>query len=300
MKFKINIHFIYILISAIFWGIAGIYVRTLETTLLSQMGIVFGRSFYTAIILAVIILFKDKNFFKIKLKDLPLFVGAAVFSIILFNFSYYKTMSLTSLSVAAVLLYTAPFFVVIISAFLFKEKLNLKKVSACAVAFIGCLFVSGVFDSGNTITLPAIVFGLLTGFGYALYTIFSRILIDKGYNTFTITFYTFLFSALFCLPLIDVNETFSIMLSSKTVIITIVLMAVFNTVIPYIFYTKGLLGVEASVAPIIATLEPVVATVTGVILYRENLTVSGVLGVILVLGSVFILNLKVKKNENKG
>ncbi len=297
---NINIHFIYILLSAIFWGIAGIYVRTLEKTALSQMGIVFGRSFFTAIILVVFILFKDKKLFKVKLKDLPLFIGAAVFSIILFNFSYYKTMSLTSLSVAAVLLYTAPFFVVIISAFLFKERLNVKKVCALFVAFVGCLFVSGIFDSQNRITLPAIIFGLLTGFGYALYTIFSRILIDKGYDTFTITFYTFLFSALFCLPLINVTGTFSTMFSSKTVLITIVLMALFNTVIPYILYTKGLLGVEASVAPIIATLEPVVATVTGVIIYSEKLTFSGALGIVLVLGSVLVLNLKVNKNENKG
>jgi len=298
MKGKINIHFLYILLSAMFWGIAGIYVRTLQSTAISQMGIVFGRSFFTAIILAVFILIKDKSLFKVKLKDVPLFIGAAVFSIILFNFSYYKTMSLTSLSVAAVLLYTAPFFVAIISAFLFKERLNLKKVSACIIAFVGCLFVSGIFDSQNRITPLAIVFGLLTGFGYALYTIFGRILIDKGYDTFTITFYTFLFSAICCLALINVGDTFTVIFSSSKVLITIVLMAIFNTVIPYVFYTKGLLGVEASVAPIIATLEPVVATVTGVVLYKEPLGFSGFLGIVLVLGSVLILNLKVKKNEN--
>lgn len=298
MKNKINIHFIYILLAAAFWGIAGIYVRILEKTAFSQMGIVFGRSFFTAIVLALFIFLKDKKLFKIKIKDIPFFVGAAVFSIILFNFSYYKTMSLTSLSVAAVLLYTAPFFVVIMSVFLFKERLDFKKAIACIIAFVGCLFVSGIFDSQNRITLPAIIFGLLTGFGYALYTIFSRVLINKGYDTFSITFYTFLFSAIFCLPLINITDTFSVMFSSKTVLITIVLMAIFNTVIPYILYTKGLLGVEASVAPIIATLEPVVATVTGVVIYSEKLTVSGAVGIVLVLGSVLILNLKVKKNEN--
>ena len=298
MKHKINFHFIYILISAIFWGTAGIYVRTLSATSLSQMGIVFGRSFFTALILAVLIIFKDKKYFRFKFKDLPLFIGAAVFSIILFNYSYYKTMSLTSLSVAAVLLYTAPFFVVILSVFLFKEKLTFKKVCALLVAFVGCLFVTGVFGSKERLTPVAILFGLLTGFGYALYTIFSRILIDKGYNTFTITFYTFLFSAVFCLPLINVTKTVSVLSSSDTALFTLILMALFNTVIPYIFYTKGLLGVEASVAPIIATLEPVVATVTGILIYGEKLTLSGFFGIVLVLGSVLILNLRVKSYEN--
>lgn len=298
MKRKINLHFLYILISAIFWGTAGIYVRTLSATSLSQMGIVFGRSFFTALILAVLIIFKDKKFFKVKLKDLPFFVGAAVFSIILFNYSYYKTMSLTSLSVAAVLLYTAPFFVVILSVFLFKEKLTFKKVCALLVAFVGCLFVTGVLGAKERLKPVAIIFGLLTGLGYALYTIFSRILIDKGYNTFTITFYTFLFSAVFCLPLINVTKTVSVLFSSDTALFTLILMALFNTVIPYIFYTKGLLGVEASVAPIIATLEPVVATVTGILIYGEKLTLSGLFGIVLVLGSVLILNLRVKKYEN--
>ena len=298
MKNKINIHFIYILISAILWGIAGIFVRTLSSSSLSQMGIVFGRSFFTAIILGAVILFKDKNLFKIKLKDLPIFLACAVFSIILFNFSYYKTMSLTSLSVAAVLLYTAPFFVVMISAVLFKERLTFKKAVACVLAFIGCLFVSGIFDSQNRITLPALIFGLLTGFGYALYTIFSRILIDKGYNTFTITFYTFMFSAVCSIPLADITNTFCVTFGGMKVFVTIVLMAIFNTVIPYVLYTKGLLGVEASVAPIVATLEPVVATLVGVIIYKEALTFAGVLGILLVLGSVLIL--EVKKRENKG
>lgn len=299
MKSKINIHFIYILLSAIFWGIAGIFVRTLNTEL-SPMGIVFGRSFFTAIILGAVILLKDKSLFKIKFSDLHLFIGCALFSILLFNFSYYKTMSLTSLSVAAVLLYTAPFFVVIISAFLFGERFNFRKIIACITAFVGCMFVSGVFDSQNRITLPALVFGLLTGFGYALYTIFSRLLIDKGYNTFTITFYTFLFSAIACCFLNNVAVTFALTFSSFKIFITIVLMAILNTVIPYVLYTKGLLGVQASSAPIIATIEPVVATLTGAVIYKETLGFSGAFGILLVLGSVIILNLKVKTNENKG
>lgn len=300
MKIKFNVYLIYILLSTVFWGMAGIYVRTLQATALTQIGIVFGRALFTSVFLAVFIFVKDRTLFKVKIKDVPLFISTALFSIVLFNFSYYKTISLTSLSVAAVLMYTAPFFVVIISAFLFKEKINLTKVIACIIAFIGCLFVSGVFDSQNRITGLAVMFGLLTGFGYGLYTIFGRILIDKGYDTYTITFYVFLFSAVCSLPLANPCNTITLIFSSSKVIITIVLMAIFNTIIPYMLYTKGLLGVEVSVAPIIATIEPVVATLAGVVIYKEVIGFSGVFGILLVLGSVIILNLKVKANENKG
>lgn len=299
MKQQINIHLIFVLLAAALWGTAGIFVRTMETTALSQMQIVFGRTLFSSALLAVIIGIKDKNLFKINFKDLWLFIATGLFSIVLFNFSYYMTMSLTSLSVAAVLLYTAPFFVVIISVPLFKEKFTLQKISACFIAFIGCCFVSGIFGSAERISGKALFFGLLTGFGYALYTIFGEILLKRGYKTLTITFYVFLFAAICTLPFINIIETVSYTATHPKAFITLFLMALFNTVIPYILYTSGLSGIEPSSAPIIATLEPVVATVIGAVIYQEKIGLAGFLGIILVLLSVVILNMnsvKIKVN----
>ena len=295
MKTKINIHFIFVLLAAVFWGTAGIFVRTLGDSI-SEMQVVFGRALFSSLILGIIIVFKDVNLFKIKLRDIWLFALDGICSIVLFNFSYYTTMSLTSLSVAAVLLYTAPFFVVIISLFLFGKRLTAKKCLACAIAFLGCCLVSGIFDSHHRISGKALFFGLLTGFGYALYTIFGDILIKKGYKTLTITFYVFLFASFSCLLFINVADTFSA-LTLKSVV-WVLLMAIFNTVLPYILYTNGLTGVDPTVAPIMATGEPVVATVVGTVICQEILTLLGVVGIILVLTSVIILNLK-SRNKTK-
>lgn len=289
MKTKINIHFIFVLLAAMLWGTAGIFVRTLGSAI-SEMQVVLGRAFFSCLILGIIILFKDVKLFKINPKDIWLFVLDGIGSIVLFNFSYYTTMSLTSLSVAAVLLYTAPFFVVIISFLLFGSRLNLKKGLACIIAFVGCCMVSGLFDSAHRISGKALFFGLLTGFGYALYTVFGDILIKKGYKTLTITFYVFLFAMLGCLPFVNVVKTVG-ELDLKTTVI-VLLMAVFNTVLPYILYTNGLQGIESTIAPIIATLEPVVATVVGTVIFGEALTVWGVFGIALVLVSVIVLEYK--------
>lgn len=296
MKIKLNLGFIYVLSAAVLWGTAGIFVRTIGSSAISEMQIVFGRAFFSSVILAGIILFKDIRLFKINLKDIWLFILDGICSIVLFNFSYYTTMSLTSLSVAAVLLYTAPFFVVIISLLLFGKRLTAKKCLACVTAFLGCCLVSGIFDSQHRISGKALFFGLLTGFGYALYTVFGDILIKRGYKTLTITFYVFLFAMIGCLPFINVVETVSSLTLKTTV--WVFLMAVFNTVLPYILYTNGLCGVDSTVAPIIATLEPVVATVVGAGIFKEPLTVWGVVGIALVLASVVILNLK-SKNKCK-
>ncbi len=291
MKLKLNIYFWFVFLSAVLWGIAGIFVRTIEQTSLTQMQLVSSRAFSSTLILSLIILFKDKALFKIKLKDLWVFISAGLFSIILFNYSYYTTMSVATLSVAAVLMYTAPFFVFFISIFLFKERMTANKILACIIAFIGCCMVSGLFDSANRISGKALFWGLVTGFGYALYTIFGELALRRGYKTLTITFYVFLSAAVCSMCFANPLKT-AIALAESKAWITVLLMALFNTVIPYILYTTGLSGVEPSVAPIIATIEPVVATLVGVVIFSEDISFWGVAGVIVVLTSVTILNLK--------
>jgi len=260
------------------------------------MQIVFGRAFFTAIVLGAVILIKNIKLFKIRLKDLWLFVCGGLFSIVLFNYSYYTTMKLTdSLAVAAVLLYTAPFFVLIISLFLFGERLTPNKVMACFIAFLGCCFVSGLFNSSYRISAKALFFGLLTGFGYALYTVFGELLIKRGYNSLTITFYVFLAAASGALPFISLKNTAANYFSDSKALITIILMAVTNTVIPYLLYTVGLKGIEPSSAPIIATIEPVVATLVGAFYFKDDIPFLGYVGIILVILSVVVLNLKMNK-----
>lgn len=267
-------------------------MRTAGKYGLNEMQLVFLRTFFSALVLGIILLIKDKSLFKIRHKDLWLFIAAGILSIVLFNFCYYKTMSLTSLSVAAVLLYTAPFFVVIMSVFIFKQPLTVKKCAACVTAFVGCCLVTGAFGTGEKLSAAAIVFGLLTGFGYSLYTVFSRLLLDRGYNSYTITFYTFGFALLGCIPFTDFKSAASVCINAPAVVPVAFLMAVFNTVIPYLLYTVGLCGVDASIAPIIAMVEPVVATIIGAAVYAETITLSGAAGILIVLASVSVLNFK--------
>ena len=61
------------------------------------------------------------------------------------------------------------------------------------------------------------------------------------------------------------------------------------TVLPYLFYTRGLEGVEGGKASIIANVEPVVAALNGVVLFHERLSVWVLLGIVCVLGTVVLL-----------
>lgn len=287
---------VYVLIAAILWGGIGIFVKNLERLKVSPMNIVFLRCLLTVIILAVVLSVKDRKMFKLSLRDIPLFIGNGIFSVVMFTYCYYQTIELSTLSVAAVLMYTAPIFVMIISVIFFKEKLTLNKVAALVLSFIGCAFVSGIVGSALRVSTSALIFGLLTGFGYSLYTIFGSRLVLRGYKTFTIIFYTFLFALAGALIILLVSGDHAAISYSPEVWFWAFLMAIFNTILPYFFYTAGLRSMDASKAPIIATVEPVAATVLG-LFYGEKLSIFGVLGIILVLSSVVIVNIGGKSSR---
>ncbi len=286
-----------IFISACLWGIMGIYVRNLNANNINSMQVVCLRSILTVLILTPALFFYNKNLLKIKIKDIWCFLGTGIASVVCFTYFYFTTMTLASLSFAAVMMYTAPFMLVFISAILFKEKITVKKIIACIVAFAGCALVAGIFEGNTNVTTAGIFTGVASGFFYALYTVFSRYALDRGYNSITITEYTFVFASVGSLPFINIGQTAVAIFNKPSIILVVAIMAVFSTILPYLFYTLGLQSVENGVALIIATIEPVVATVIGIVMFNEKITLFAIIGIILVLSSVGILNINFKKRK---
>ena len=106
---------------------------------------------------------------------------------------------------ASILLYTAPSFVVVLSAILWKEPVTKKKLLALALTLVGCACVCGVFDGGLTVTFTGILLGLGAGFFYALYSVFGRYALAH-YSSMTVTVWTFLFAGPASLVLLRPSE----------------------------------------------------------------------------------------------
>lgn len=282
-----------VVIAGVLWGVIGYFVRALQSQGLSSMQIVAIRMVVSAVLFSLYAMIFNRKLFKIKLRDLWCFLGTGVLSVATFSFCYFKAIELSSLSQASILLYTAPIFVMIFSVVLFKEKLTGVKVVSLILAFSGCMFVTGVLENGGEINAPAIVFGLLSGVCYALYSIFSRLALDRNYSPLTITLYTFIFAGIASLFVIDVKPVLAVMSNSAGDFIFCVLFAVLSCVLPYVTYTVGLKYVKPSTASIVASIEPVVATITGAILFDEAVQFPfGYIGIALVILSIVLINLK--------
>ena len=274
-----------ILAAAALWGVIGLWNRRLLASGLSPTTIVTVRNLGGMLLLSAIFAVKDRNVFRVRREHLKYFFGTGVISVVLFTACYFSCQKICSLAVASVLLYTAPSFVVILSAILWREPVTGKKLTALGLTLVGCACVCGVFSQDLTVTGTGILLGLGAGFFYALYSIFGRYALAH-YDSMTVTVWTFLFAGPASLVFLRPAELAALTPSAW---LTAAGLVVFSTVLPYILYPKGLSQVESGRASIMASLEPVVASLAGVLVFGEPMGLLTAAGIALVLAGVIIL-----------
>lgn len=120
-----TISYIYVILSAVCWGFIGFSNRLLTEAGMTLGNRVFVRNFGTLLVLTVVFGLFHRQVFRIRLKHLPIFLGSGLISILLLSVVYFQCQTMCSLSVAAVLLYLAPSFVVLASAVLWKTPLTM-------------------------------------------------------------------------------------------------------------------------------------------------------------------------------
>lgn len=282
-----------ILLAGIFWGSMGIFVRGLtDLAGFTSIQIVSLRLTVAAALFALILLLKDPKGFRIALRDIPLFLGLGFGSILFFTTCYFTAIRMMTLSVAAILLYTSPIWVMLLSLLLFHEKMTRSKLTALLLSFLGCVLVSGVGSAGSNITFTGVLIGLGSGLGYGLYSILGTIALRR-YSTYTVTTYTFVTASvgsLFLCSLPDLYNKTAACPSKPRLYILILLTGLVTAVIPFLLYTLGLEQVEADRAAILATIEPMVATLIGVIVFHEYLTPLSLIGMLSILSAIVLLN----------
>lgn len=283
-----------VLVAGIFWGFMGLFVRVLNAAGFGSFEVAQARITTGLLIVGIYLLIFNPGLLKIRLRDLWCFLGTGLVSLLLFSVCYFSALTYTSLSVAAILLYTAPCFVMVMSLFLFKEKFSGQKVLALLVAFAGCVLVSGL-GSDSAVSGIGMLLGLGSGFFYALYSIFGRYAINRGYGAWTMTFYTFLFCSIGCAFLSDWPLMIGAVKADSSIIWWILGLGFVTAFLPYVLYSYGLEHMESSKASILASVEPVVGTLVGVFVFHEPISALGILGVALVLSAIVILNVKPKK-----
>ena len=285
------------ILSGIFWGGGGIFIRRLMELNINSFTVVSSRVIVASIIFFICVFIYDRSLVKIKLKDLWIFVSAGILGILGLNICYNEAVKQLSLSLSAVLLSLSPIFVLIFANIFFKEKITVKKVICMILALLGCFFASGVLETNETMkwTYFGIFIGFLGAFFYGLYSIFSKLAIIKNYNTLTVTLYALISIAIISLPFTDWKALSNVVVENGSGMLVFMLFhSLCTSVFPYAFFTIALGHMDAGKASILASGEPIAAMFFGIFFYHEIPTVLSVIGVLLTLTALTLLSLTEK------
>ena len=278
-----------IILAGVIWGTMGIFVTEMEQMGFGSLQISSVRVTVAALIFIITVLVTDKSRFKVKIKDLWIFFVMGAGCVLGMSTLYFYTIVNTSLSTAAILLYTSPIWVILISAIVFKEKITWQKFVALICAFAGCVLVSYTGGQSGSIGIWFFLTGLGSGIAYGLYSIFGTVALKK-YHPYTVTMYTFIFAAISSWFIAKPWDTLAVMQAYPDklyVVVWMVLVGLVTAYTTFMLYTLGLKYTAPGKAAIMACTEPLTATLIGVFVYGQS---AAVWGIGLILFAILLVN----------
>ena len=288
--------------AGILWGSVGIFIRSLGGYGMDTATIVGSRTMISVILMLIGIAVIDKSQLKIRLKDLWIFVLASWLGMLGVNLTYNEAVNYVHLSLAAVLLSLSPVYVLILARVFFKEKITIRKAGCAALAVFGCSLASGLLENlgGMKISGYGIFLGVASGVFYAMYSLFTKIAMKRGYSGLTITFYCMVVIAVTLIPFTDWKILGAYFTEAPVHgAIFMVLHAICGAVLPYTFYTIGFQYMDAGKVSILAAGEPVAAMVFGIFCFREIPAAIEFVGLILTVIAIVLLGMPEKVHSNK-
>lgn len=266
-----------IFLAACLWGAIGVIGRSAFQYGMSPLEV----SFWRATISGSLFVLHAVSTQQLRLhrpRDLTLFILFGLLAVSLFNASYFLAVQHGGVTLATIMLYTAPAFVAIVAHFLFGEKLSAYKISLICLTVGGISLISLTGGGPIQLVSTALAWGLVSGATYALYYLFGKYILPR-YQTVTVMALAMPIGAVGLAPLVSFG------VRPWPAWLAVAGLAVVSTYVAYQLYYAGLRHIEASRAVLVASIEPVVASFLAAVFYGEQLSWAGYLGAALVIGS---------------
>ncbi len=269
--------------AAVLWALIGLFSRTLMNQGMGPLEV----SFWRAVIAGCAFGLHASLAGRLRLQrgsDLGKLALFALVGITLFYPALTLATEQGGVSLASVLLYTAPAFVVLLAWPLLGERIDGRKLALVAVATVGVVLVARAGGEGVTPTPAALAWGLASGLSYASYYLFGKWVLQR-YAPVTVFAFVMPIGALGLLPFVS--------FTSKTpqMWLLLVALALVSTYLAYLIYYNGLRHVEAGRAVLVATVEPVLAAALAALVFAERLGWIGWMGAGLIVAAAAIATL---------
>lgn len=264
-------------IASAFFGLIGIFVKLIQD--MSAESIIFYRLLFGSIGIVLYLLFcnsiheikprKKKKYLML----LGIFQASAMFS-------YFSAIIHTNVSVAVLLLYTAPVYVILLSPLLLNESISKQSWLALILSMSGVVLV--IQPQHMFQEMLGIAAGMLSGIFYALMIITSRYL-RKYYTGVAQAHWAFIITMIMFFPYAMVS--YDILYANLHLLI---LFGLLPTAIGAVLYLNGLHSIKAQTASIIGLIEPISAVLFAFIILKEIISYITMVGGGLILAGAIL------------
>ena len=282
--------YIYIVFAGVFWSTQGTLGKLLGDGL-TPFQIAFSRVFIGFLLILALTFANHRNEMKIDLDGMVKIAAMGIFCQGINSICFFYSVSKISVAAATALMYTGPIFAVVISRFVFSEKITRLKGVALTVSSISCFLVVTKGDIGVFYgSMAGILAGICAGFAFGVNGIIGKLLMRR-YNNWVVLMYAFGFASLFMLPFSNPVEM-AIKFSDFNLMAGVVLLGITTSFLAFGSYFMGIdKGALPSKAGIVSTIEIAIAVLLAYIVFREPIGLIRLLGICGIFGGMYILYL---------
>lgn len=280
-----NKGYAWILLAGTAWGSIGVFARRLLDLGLSPLDVSWLRGVVSLLGLVPLVLCRQGGWPRLAREDLKLFAAFGLVNGALYNILYFTAVDKAGVTTAVILLYTAPAFATLFARLAFAEPLSPGKAFAVALSLAGCFLVARGYNlTALRLNLAGVLAGLGAGVTYGLYGIFGK-KARARYPAETTVLYCTLFGTLF-LTLLHRPLALAQHAHGPAFWGPALSLGLWGSLVPWVAYTTGLGLVEVGRAAVVASVEPVVGVILGLVLLGERLDLLQTAGMALVLAAV--------------
>lgn len=278
--------------AAALWGLLGLFSAALLDLGLGAVEIAFWRALFggSAFLVHAVL---ARRFVPLTRLHAVGTVGFAALGVSLFYVALIRAIDLGGISLAFVLLYTAPAWVTLLARPVLGERPSAGQWVLVVTAMLGVALVSSTRGSGIEPSLGAVAWGLAAGLAYASYYLWGRRLLARQ-SPVQLYGLALPLGALGIAPFVTWSpkpaEAWALLAAAALV----------STYLAYLLYGLGLMRASSSRAVVVATVEPIVAGLLAWWVFGERLGLLGLIGAGLVIASAAASGVRVRGRRRAG
>ena len=295
MANKNTLPIIVLIFTVIIWGISFLSIE-IVVGIIPPVTLGFYRFVIASVFLFFIKRIKEKEV-RMKKKDIPLFAVAGFFGVTLYFIFENNGIMLLDASTASLIIATIPIFSLISESIIFKVKMTGLKIISIILSFIGVYLIVG--GDINSLISSGKGVGYIMMFGsvisWVIYSLVTKPLFGK-YSQLVIVYYQTLFGTILFIPFIFF-ETVKWSEVTGNIILNVLYLGIFCSAIGYVTYVYSMKHLGIAVSSIYLNAVPLVTVIAAFFILNEEITFNKAIGGMLIVISVTVVNLKIKRRK---